>query len=375
MEGNMKRLTGGLIMVALVSLLVTNSACAPRPTPTVTPKTIPSDLVIDYSWGACHADWGSYHLVINSKGEASFEKSQNLDEFFSQQSQFSLTEEELLRIYQEITSNNFFALDDEYRNPEVIDGECHLLIITAEGKEHAVSVSNRRIEAFDKITETITEILGGKIPDWEAFTPFEECVEAFSFEDYYEKAGIEEAGFPFEPEWMSEFLEPVPIPVRTNFPEVEIYNIPLERAGGDVYTNLIIKSGNLYCVLTDSNTEKLFAPIQKEEAIDYLIFREVTLGITEYQRQCDTVLTKEDYERISERGEYFCEKPVPEPEKRITTVQETKDGFLINWVYYTFFGERAGFYEHKVEIGYDAKIQYLEAADKPFIDCGPGAIF
>ena len=207
--------------------------------------------------------------------------------------------------------------------------------------------------------------------------PFEECVEASSFEDFYKKAGIEEAEFPFEPEWMSAFLKPVPIPVRKNPPDVEIYNIPLEPAGGDLYTTPIIKSGNLYCELTDSNAEKLFAPIQKEEAIDYLIFRLVTLGTTDYQRARDTILTKEDYGRISERGEYFCEKPVPESERRITTVQETEDGFLINWVYYAYLGRRAGFYEFKVEIGYDVKIQFLEVSDdepKPFYDCGPGAI-
>ncbi len=204
---------------------------------------------------------------------------------------------------------------------------------------------------------------------------FEECVEASSFKDYYEKAGIEEAGFPFEPEWMNAFLEPVPIPIRTNLSNAEIYNIPLERVGGDVYTNPIIKSGNLYCVFTDSNAEKLFAPIQKEEAIDYLIFRLVTLGESGYQVERYTILTKEDYEKVTEKGDYFCEKTVPESEKRITTIQETQDGFLINWVFYTFFGERAGYYEHKVKIGYDAKIQYLEAADKPFFDCGPGAIF
>lgn len=161
----MRWLAGSIIAVALVSLLVTNPACAPKPTP----KGIPNDLEIDYSWGCCHADWGSYHLKINSKGEANFEKSQNLDEFIEQQSQFSLTDDELVSIYQEITNNNFFDLDEQYRNPEIIDGECHLLIIKADGKEHAVSVSNRRIESFDRITETITEILGSKIPDWEAF--------------------------------------------------------------------------------------------------------------------------------------------------------------------------------------------------------------
>ena len=174
MKVNLARWPTGLAVAILVCLMSVNSACVPQPTPTptpnpaVTPGSIPSDLEIYYSWGACHMDWGFYQLIINSEGEASFEKSQNIAEPFSEQSQLSLTEDELVSLYQEIKNNNFFDLDEQYRNPEIMDGECHLLRITAEGKELAVSVSNRRIESFDRITEAIIEILASKVPDWEA---------------------------------------------------------------------------------------------------------------------------------------------------------------------------------------------------------------
>lgn len=196
---------------------------------------------------------------------------------------------------------------------------------------------------------------------------FEKCIEASSFVDYYEKAGI-----PFEPEWMSGLIKSESIPIRINFSNIEIYNIPLEMAGGDWFTKPIIKSANLYCELTDNNAKKLFDPIQKEEAINYLIFRLVTLGQSGYEVERATILDKKDYEN------YECDKPISDFEKRITTLQETKDGFLINWVYYTIFGPRAGYYEEEVKIKRNAKIELLEKTNgllKPFIDCGEGAIF
>lgn len=208
---------------------------------------------------------------------------------------------------------------------------------------------------------------------WSKITkvPLEKCIEVSSFVDYYEKAGI-----PFEPEWMSGLIKSKSIPIRMNFSDIEIYNIPLERAGGDWFTEPIIKSDNLYCELTDKNIETLFAPIQKKEAIDYVIFRLVTLGQSGYAVERTTILDKKDYENDYEN--YECGKSISDFEKRITTLQETKGGFLVNWVYYTIFGTRAGYYEEKIKVGYNAKIELFEEANgflKPFIDCGEGAIF
>ena len=66
-----------------------------------------------------------------------------INEIFREQSQFNLSEKELLRIYQEIMSNNFFGLDEQYLNQNVIDGSCRSLTIKAEGKEHTVTVACR----------------------------------------------------------------------------------------------------------------------------------------------------------------------------------------------------------------------------------------
>ena len=117
MKVNLVRWSTGLTVAILVCLMSMNYACTPTPTPnhtptpepTITPGLVPADLEIEYSWGACHMDWGFYQLIINSEGEANFEKSQNIAEPFSKQSQFSLTEDELVGLYQEIKNNNFFT--------------------------------------------------------------------------------------------------------------------------------------------------------------------------------------------------------------------------------------------------------------------------
>lgn len=233
---------------------------------------------------------------------------------------------------------------------------------------------NLKIKIFIGVLLTVIILVGGWLTWGKREAPFEKCIKATSFTDYYRKAGIpfEEWVVPIE-EWMKEWIKPASIPIRINFSGVEIYNIPVGGAGGDVFTKPIIKSGNLYCELTDRNSQKLFAPIQKEEAIKYLDFKLVTLGRNGYQVSRSTILDREDYEDVYRN--LTCDKSISDSEKRITTLQETKDGFLINWVYYTMFGERAGYYQWKVKVGPDAKIQIIEETDKPFIDCGEGAIF
>ena len=102
----------------------------------------------------------------------------------------------------------------------------------------------------------------------------------------------------------------------------------------------------------------------------------VMAGFHAYTRKWETgELTQADYDRVAEEPGYICEGTVPESEKRLTTIKETKDGFLVNWVYYTPFGYRAGYYEDKLKITHDGRIEFLEEVERPlepFIDCGPG---
>ncbi len=161
----MRRWFGGLIVVVLVSWLVTSPACTPEP-----PTSVPGDLEIHYSWGACHAEWGRYELTINSSGEANFVKSFGnpmVAGYLREQSEFNLSDEELLGIYREIITNNFFGLGGSYLDRSIMNGNCSSLRVKAEGEEHEVFVSNKRVERFDRITAAITAILDSKVVNWE----------------------------------------------------------------------------------------------------------------------------------------------------------------------------------------------------------------
>lgn len=136
------------------------------------PEAVPNDLEIEYGWGACHADWGWNTLIINSDGDADLKLTRDL---FRKQNQYNFINEELSEIYGEIVKNNFFELEEEYYDPNVIDGSCSNLRIKAEGKEYKVSIANKDVKQIERITQKIFEILDLKDSDWETLDEEEIC--------------------------------------------------------------------------------------------------------------------------------------------------------------------------------------------------------
>jgi len=194
---------------------------------------------------------------------------------------------------------------------------------------------------------------------------FEKCLKASSLSEYCKKAKIESI---YDLLQIDE-LEPVSIPIRTNFSDIEIYNIPDGAAGGDVITIPIIRFGNNYCALTDLNFQKIFAPIKRDEAIEYLNFRLITLAVSSYGRARYTVTSEEEYNKEKYK---FCKKPISP--KKITHInKETPDGFIIEWIYFTPV-YRSGVYEAEVKVNRDGKIKTLKEGNR-FIDCGSGIMF
>jgi len=196
---------------------------------------------------------------------------------------------------------------------------------------------------------------------------FEKCIKASSFIEYFEKAGVTPMQDLKEHDW--EKLSPINIPLQINFSEIQIYQIPIGQAGGDVLTKAILKFKNKYCELTDSNFQILFAPIEKDEVIKYLEFRLITLASSAYGRCRTTILKEEEY------SEKWCLTDKLEgKEKKITTLQETKDGFLVDWIYYTSCAP-SGFYEVRIKVKKNGELKVIDWPQQPFIPCGPGIMF
>ncbi len=194
---------------------------------------------------------------------------------------------------------------------------------------------------------------------------FEACVKASSLSEYCKKVKIESV---YDLSKIDE-LEPVSVPVRMNFPDIEIYNIPDGAAGGDLFTIPVIKFDNNYCALTDLNFQKIFGPIQREEAIEYLNFRLISLAASSYGRTRYTITREEEYNKEKYKS---CKRPISW--KRITHItKETPDGFIIEWIYFTPV-RRSGVYETEVKVNRDGTIKILKEGNR-FIDCGAGIMF
>ena len=89
--------------------------------------TIPNYFETQYSWGACHAEWGKNDLKINKDGNAELELSQGV---FNESKRYTFTPREVSEVYEMFTRNNFFSLNQEYRS-DVVDGNCSTLTLTA----------------------------------------------------------------------------------------------------------------------------------------------------------------------------------------------------------------------------------------------------
>ena len=70
-----------------------------------------------------------------------------------------LAPEALSAIFNAITENDFFTLNENYNDPNIMDGDWAELTITAGGQTHTVRTRNINVDAFDRITVTINDQL------------------------------------------------------------------------------------------------------------------------------------------------------------------------------------------------------------------------
>lgn len=127
------------------------------------PKEVPKDFHLKYSWGSCHQTRGWHALEINPSGQAVLILSEN---GIYNKKEYNFTEQELLEIYQEVVKNNFFKLEEQYSNPNLIDGNCLHLKVWTDVKKHKISIENKDVREVKQITDKIKEILESKDEDW-----------------------------------------------------------------------------------------------------------------------------------------------------------------------------------------------------------------
>jgi hypothetical protein len=127
-----------------------------------TSKTLPGDFEVSYGYGACMAEMGRTNIEIDAQGNGIYEKGsgplgdggrfQN-EEF---RETFTLSDEERLALLNEIEKSGFFSLQDQYYNPDIVDGGCSAIFVTKDNVTKSVSVSNTKApDAFLNAADSI----------------------------------------------------------------------------------------------------------------------------------------------------------------------------------------------------------------------------
>jgi hypothetical protein len=127
------------------------------------PESLPEDFQANYSTGAMHLDWGYYQVNFDFQGNAELTKSAQGK---TVSASYDFTREEMLELYTEILQNNFFALDETYQDPSIMDGGFSRLSVRANGTSHSVEVLNYHQPDFDGIASKIDELLSKKDSGW-----------------------------------------------------------------------------------------------------------------------------------------------------------------------------------------------------------------
>lgn len=154
-----------LLFIAFIFILIATGCIKP-----VEPSSsIPEDLEVRYSYGACHAEWGRTNVVIDAQGNGVYESgsgSLTEDGRFENEKfrkTFKLNESELLGLLSNIEKSGFYSLEDDYSNPGIMDGGCQSISVTKNNSTKMVSISNAESpEAYSKVAELIGEVAGNK---------------------------------------------------------------------------------------------------------------------------------------------------------------------------------------------------------------------
>jgi len=212
-------------------------------------------------------------------------------------------------------------------------------------------------------------------------TKLENCIEASSLEDYYEKKGyskemLEKLG----KSWTEKTEAPIEIPSKLTLrvKGLKIYQFPINLAG---IIEPVVVYNNKYCELTEKNYALLFAPIEKDNVIDYLLFAEVALSRSHHGYfgwvSGHVMLKNEDYDKWLFENPNFSEKyecsrrleDLSQSERRLSRVEEINGQYVVSLVYCSRLTD-AGCYESEFIVAKDGSI--TKGKKEKFIECKAG---
>jgi len=149
-----------LAVAFLYFLLLTLLTAAPSARAQDSSSKHPDDFHITALFGGV-APWEPIErLAINSKGEGVLSKADPEEKMegrleFVEQKRFQIAGDALDAIYAAVMQNDFFGLNESYRDDEVLDGSFAELTIAAGQKTRRVRTQNIAIDRFDNVVRAI----------------------------------------------------------------------------------------------------------------------------------------------------------------------------------------------------------------------------
>jgi hypothetical protein len=125
--------------------------------------SVPPDFEITYASGPLHADWGG-GVTITAKANGRVEEKEQLQPAQrgarpgEKVTIYTISQEEVRRIYSQVTACRFFDLKDRYWNQKIRDGGSQSLRVTAGGKTYAVTTYYYIVVRFNRIAALFQEI-------------------------------------------------------------------------------------------------------------------------------------------------------------------------------------------------------------------------
>jgi hypothetical protein len=227
---------------------------------------------------------------------------------------------------------------------------------------------NKPIDDINNINEAGSLCRG--ISETECFAKLSECTKANSIKDFLNTKGFNITLSDWPEKWTSKITPPI----KTNFPNAEIYLNIQPLGGGDYKSFPFIKLGDTYCDLNKKNTTIIFSPIKtKEDALRYYLFLKKYLG-SAYENSQVYIMKATDYDdsNIKYNADNCKSDYKKKLQNRITEVKEINGGYLITFIGFNYIYQTQ-FFELKIQINTDGTIK--EISRKTLLNCGIGPVF
>ena len=155
-----------LLVAVLLALLAADSLAQPpqprdsTPCEKVDPRDVqvPADFSIQYSPGPAHASWATTTWQVNA-GEEFIVSEQRQGQPWGAPPvvvrQSLLGQEAVKRPYAQVLGCRFFEMAASYWNRRVVDGGTQRLAVTANGKQHQVTVHHYQVTRFNALVAAL----------------------------------------------------------------------------------------------------------------------------------------------------------------------------------------------------------------------------